>query len=223
MQAEAIRDRPLIFSAPMIRALLGGRKSQTRRILKNQETWDRIDAIVKRFPNQKAGVPYRVGDLLWVRETFCPVDDSQFGEARWIDYRATPKYESSHPAGWHNAPDDPDALKWRSCMFMPRTASRLTLKVTGVKVERLLDISEEDAKAEGFEAGPLNDGFGPRDFGDGWTVESPGGWASAAGHFQILWTKLHPDWDGYSSPWVVAIAFDVFKQNIDTYLREQAA
>ena len=97
----------------------------------------------------------------------------------------------------------------------PRVRSRLTLIVEAVKIESLLAISEDDARAEGFEAGQLNDGFGPRDFGGGCTIESPGTYASAAGMFQITWAKLHPEWGGYSSPDVVAVSFRVVKANID--------
>ena len=62
------------------------------------------------------------GDLLWVRETFCLVDDSTLDPQgkEWIDYRATPRYAASHPAGWHEAPDDAERLKWSPSIFMPR-------------------------------------------------------------------------------------------------------
>ena len=95
-----------------------------------------------------------VGDRLWVPEVWCPVDDTEFGEDKWVDYRATPRYAEpgvSHPAGWENAPNDLEALHWRSPVVMPRWASRILREITNVRVERLQDISEADAVAEGIE------------------------------------------------------------------------
>jgi len=161
-----VKERPLAFTSEMVRAILDGQKTQTRRTLKWQpldiikgkvidgaQTWVTLDT---RDPNHGSIIKCRhgeIGDHLWVKETWCPVHDSEFGEEDWVDYRATPRYANpgvSHPAGWENAPDDPEALKWRSSRFMPRWASRILLEITDVRVERLQEISQQDINAEGL-------------------------------------------------------------------------
>ena len=152
-----MKERPILFSAPMVRAILDGSKTQTRRIIKPQP-----HAGVRRSPFVGSGIEDghgrelrsaygQTGDRLWVRETFCPVDDRENGGELWCDYRATPRYEASHPAGWENEPDDPMALKWKPSIHMPRWVSRINLEITGVRVERLQDINGADAKAEGIQ------------------------------------------------------------------------
>ncbi|MDL3989308.1 ASCH domain-containing protein [Klebsiella variicola] len=152
-------ERGMIFNAEMVRAILDGRKTQTRRPVKfpvhdknlgcelaGNELAGELSA--GNYLNSAFGKP---GDRIWVRETFCPVDDTQYGEEKWVDYRATPRYEASHPAGWDSAPNDAEALKWRPSIHMPRWASRILLEITDVRVERLNAISEEDAIAEGMQ------------------------------------------------------------------------
>ncbi|HBT4786604.1 TPA: hypothetical protein MB364_001944 [Klebsiella variicola subsp. variicola] len=152
-------ERGMIFNAEMVRAILDGRKTQTRRPVKfpvhdknlgcelaGNELAGELSA--GNYLNSAFGKP---GDRIWVRETFCPVDDTQYGGEKWVDYRATPRYEASHPAGWDSAPNDAEALKWRPSIHMPRWASRILLEITDVRVERLNAISEEDAIAEGMQ------------------------------------------------------------------------
>lgn len=206
-------DRPIIFSAPMIQALLAGRKSQTRRIIKPQPTDEAVadgsfianaDRLITPAP-----IGYAVGDRLYVREAWAPITALTHND---------PGSQACADNGFYRADGstvEGEISRWRPSIHMPRSASRLTLLVTEVRVQPLLDISEEDAAAEGFQPGRVDDGFGPRDMGGGYTIESPGSWASAVGHFQMLWAKLHPDWDGYSSPWVAAVSFTVQRGNID--------
>jgi hypothetical protein len=193
----AARDIPVIFSRPMVRATYEGRKTMTRRL-----AWRERKGKQEASPWQRV----KPGDRLWVRENW-RADD----------------YAPEDPARTIFMADVPDVLRetqgficWRPSIHMPRERSRITLIVGAVKIEPLLDISEEDARAEGFEDGILNDGFGPQDFGGGCTIESPGTFASAAGMFQITWAELHPEWDGYSSPDVVAVSFRMIKANIDS-------
>ena len=113
---SGINGKPIIFSAEMVRAILEGRKTMTRRLVN---------------PKRKPLIP---GDLLWVKETWCY---NGFGQTH---YRATePEYETY-----------PTFLGWQSSMLMPRCQSRILLEVTQNRIERLTDISEEDAKQEGF-------------------------------------------------------------------------
>lgn len=216
-----MRDLPIMFSAPMVRAILreieqpGTGKTQTRRFL--TADCDEPPAFVHdgviaaldengrpyRWPNTKA-----VGDRLYLREHW----------RAWSQYDRMSPREIPACVDVQYVADDPLSpwdSRFRQAMHMPRWASRLTLIVTDVRVQQLLDISEEDARAEGFADGPLGDPMPETAIGGGWTISSPGGWASAAGHFQVYWSQLHPDWDGFSSPWVAAYTFRPILGNID--------
>ena len=155
------RELPILFSAPMIRAILANRKTQTRRILKptarQVEAWNPdysicpsakiINGMVA-FEHPQGG-PYtaiplrwRPGDTLWVRETWAQNPDHpnvQYNSA--VCYRANPGH-------------DYDIPKWRPSIFMPRWASRITLAVEAVAVERLQEITSADALAEGIQEFP---------------------------------------------------------------------
>ena len=213
--------KPILLSGSMVRALLAGNKTQTRRVIKNHPLIDGgfTDDYIKLPENNvatdcKYGNP---GDYLWVRETWCPVDDSDYDGGEWVDYRATPKYESSHPAGWDNEPGSPDALKWRPSIHMPRSASRLTLCITDIRVERLQEISEEDAKAEGAS---FHDGHGVGH--SGWRIDFGGVYVNPRTAFAGLWISIYGAESWQENPWVWVIKFTVIKQNIDNVLREVA-
>jgi len=143
-----MKERPILFSSPMVRAILEGRKTMTRRVTKladgslasDEDIPDggRCDYVMdfsRSFPMwERRYCPYgKPGERLWVRETFS-------------------KY--NHPSNPHiiYRADDPGDkyLKWEPSIFMPRWASRITLEITGVRVERINDISEEDVWAEGW-------------------------------------------------------------------------
>jgi hypothetical protein len=139
-----VKERPILFSGPMVRAILAWTKTQTRRVVRGDFT------LVDDWPHRLIGgdghevalaCPYGVpGDRLWVRETWRSDDFAPDDPSRTI-YRA-------------DGPDDliretRGIIRWRPSIFLPRYRSRLTLEVTAVRVERLQDISEEDAEAEG--------------------------------------------------------------------------
>ncbi|HBZ8080622.1 TPA: hypothetical protein ACTY9H_003262 [Klebsiella quasipneumoniae subsp. similipneumoniae] len=202
-------ERGMIFNAEIVRAILDGRKTQTRRPVKfpvhdknlgcelaGNELAGELSA--GNYLNSAFGKP---GDRIWVRETFCPVDDTQYGGEKWVDYRATPRYEASHPAGWDSAPNDAEALKWRPSIHMPRWASRILLEITDVRVERLNAISEEDARAEGIiDGGCLNCG-----------EPEPCGCANpepdATDAFAYLWQSIYGQESWNANPWVWVISF----------------
>lgn len=208
-------QRGMIFNAEMVRAILDGRKTQTRRPIKWKQT--RFTEIGERedggyWPWSEDAehacdfwhpCPFgAVGDRIWVRETFCPVDDTQYGGEKWVDYRATPKFEASHPAGWDSAPNDAEALKWRPSIHMPRWASRILLEITDVRVERLNAISEQDARAEGIiDGGCLNCG-----------EPEPCGCANpepdATDAFAYLWQSIYGQENWNANPWVWVISFE---------------
>ncbi|MFP2116243.1 hypothetical protein ACLEB2_24115 [Klebsiella pneumoniae] len=231
-------ERGMIFNAEMVRALLSGRKTQTRREVKLNldiaclaTTYDwatslaanHYQALTEEQIQQKAeslrGVihpvilgngqmvsiicPYgKPGDRIWVRETFCPVDDTQYGGEKWVDYRATPKFEASHPAGWNCAPNDAEALKWRPSIHTPRWASRILLEITDVRVERLNAISEEDATAEGVPpAGSLLPDY------PGTFLTPKGDFATAKVAFQRLWESIYGEESWKANGWVWVISF----------------
>jgi len=145
-----VKERPILFSAPMVRALLVGTKTQTRRIVKPQPT---SSSLTKR--EHPTGVTYwtssdfsevwecpygRPGDRLWVKETFqngLPLPDGS----------NIPHYRADRD----QAQLDAYSGTWRPSIFMPRWASRITLEIVRVRVERLQEISAEDAIAEGIE------------------------------------------------------------------------
>lgn len=228
-------DIPIIFSAPMVQALLAGCKTMTRRLAWRSGWYCACDG--RRVGSKKfnpsgirvcpkcgasGGLIFnggpsswqkaQPGDRLWVRENFTLVGGGDPG----IPIYAANWREDAKARGFDNIPAT--APRWTPCIHMPRWVSRLTLVVTAVKIEPLWKISEEDATAEGCVAGNLGDGFGPRDFGGGYTVESPGTWASAAGMFQILWNSLHGEdaWEtaAEADTEVVAITFTVHQSNV---------
>ncbi len=156
----------------MIRALLNGRKSQTRRIIKSFR--------------------YEVGDRLWVRESFAIAPDGLPVFAADDFKRGTIEAADIYEAG----------IKCKPSIHMPRWASRLTLIVTDVRVQRLQEIGEEDAWAEGVWNCGEKDG--------GQSIEGEG-----CDLFRNLWQSIHgiKSWD--TNPWVAAISFTVEKANID--------
>jgi len=202
-----VTDIPIIFSAPMVRALLDGRKTQTRRLawrepVKGAEYDPRTDTQWKTkrerpSPWQKV----KPGDRLWVKEGWGT--DPCYDHIKPRDLKATWRIYTAHTGGlvlgFHQA---------RSSRYMPRWASRLTLHVEAVKIERLQDISEEDARAEGvqqvgIETGAILASSAPVEIG------------SYAAAFCDLWESLHgrESWD--ANPEVVALTFRVEARNID--------
>jgi len=238
-------DHPIIFSAQMVSALLDGSKTQTRRLAKfpkgardpEGEGWEAstiggagsfrttktgYEAVPKQpcIWNTDDGMSispqWQIGDRLWVRESHVMLPRTAYRGSigtGTIDQREHPT-DGYTAAVFREGFDRSGKKQWRPSIHMPRWASRLTLTVTEVRAQRLSEIGEADARAEGFSDAVLDDGFALTDK-DGTTITSPGTFASAAGMFQIYWAKLHPDWDGFSDPWVWALTFDVARKNID--------
>ena len=209
-----MKERGMIFNSEMVRAILDGRKTQTRRIMKEQpvlngnfyevfgSAWSKGMTSIPAVPGHSLSTrcPFgAVGDRIWVRETFCPVDDTQYGGEKWVDYRATPRYEASHPAGWDSAPNDAEALKWRPSIHMPRWASRILLEITDVRVEQLNAISQEDAQAEGMELTGWRPTYSAPDSGG--EVMTP------YDNFAELWSSIYGADSWRANPWVWVIEF----------------
>lgn len=206
-----MKERGIIFNGEMVRAILDGRKTQTRRVMKVQPSdgfhpthngydldlnahWYTPGVVDKNGYLQPAkkdvfGVadenegytcPFgAVGDRIWVRETFCPVPDHEEpAGCSAILYAA----DGNGPYG-----------KWVPSIHMPRWASRLTLEITCVRVERLRDLSEDDAKSEGIT--PPSGGVLP-----GWEYRI---------NFRDLWMSIYGSENWEANPWVWVIEFKV--------------
>jgi hypothetical protein len=171
-----MKERPILFSGEMVRAILDGRKTQTRRVVKPQPDSVRSSALVKSGYETKHGYeikcPYgQPGDRLWVRESFQLVIDPE----KYIDEKTFKQGKISLSelfGNWHQrdktkVSDDKEHywiykadgnpvlntplknIRWKPSIHMPRIASRINLEITNIRIERLQDISEEDATAEG--------------------------------------------------------------------------
>jgi hypothetical protein len=227
-------DRPILFSAPMVCALLAGRKTQTRRLCKDQppagvtivrktirpfdkEPFHAFERRTK-FGNFGGEVPVKIsrGDRLWVKETWrahgwhadCVeiAYAAQRGIVGWSEQHAQIGYpDGNRNAFKYYAPKGPDY--WRPSIFMPRWASRITLTVTDVRVERLQDISEADAIAEGADQYSSSTKLS-RAFNPDWKGIYRQGYAE-------LWNAINGPGSWEANPWVVAYTFTVLKQNID--------
>lgn len=197
--------KPIIFSTPMVQAILDGKKTQTRRVIKPQPIWDNgfwkwagaawSDNIKRVTPvpyhSMYNNAPYRPGDVLWVRETWC-----EYGNIH-----------NPHMGYWYKASgiEQPymDSVKfkmckWRPSIHMPREAARIFLRVKTVRVERLQDITEDEAIKEGAKA------YGPNNCSG----------TSARIAFAELWDNLNEK-RGYgweSNPWVWVIEFEMINK-----------
>lgn len=198
-----MKERPIIFSAPMVRAILAGTKVQTRRVVK-LKPWQQIEERDDGAPwpwmyddNRAADhwvpCPYgQPGGRLWVREAWAP---RTLGAWPLMDQHMKPLYRASE--------DRPEWKRiWKPSIHMPRLASRILLDVTAVRVERLQDISEADAQAEGITpkwepgcSGRLMDAFGGFSF------------RPAASAYAELWEQINGPgaWD--ANPWVWVVEF----------------
>jgi len=206
-------EKPVLFSGPMVRAILSGTKTQTRRVLKGTpifgcmrdgmtERWAMDDSgchqrfvTVPGMPEQAAEMykcPHSVGSTMWVKETWRRIMNG-YGADVAVEYRATPR-DWTEESDWH--PED----KWRPSIFMPRWASRINLLVTNVRVERVQDISEADAMAEGVcPQNPCSENMTPLD---------------AREEFEVLWDSINGKKPGRSwadNPWVFVYEFEVVR------------
>ncbi|EQA1637327.1 hypothetical protein O1F62_RS16855 [Enterobacter hormaechei] len=201
-------ERGMIFNGEMVRAILDGRKTQTRRIIKDctvgRDPISKFIQIGKKFigcyPEDvpeliRECCPYGVpGDRIWVRETWAEAGASAPDLKL---YRAN--YPAHVPTHYENVPPAED-VRWTPSIHMPRWASRILLEITDVRVEQLKSISEEEARSEGV--AQLREGFW-KHYQPGWTQHQ----LSARGSFATLWESIYGfgEWD--RNPWVWVIEF----------------
>jgi hypothetical protein len=203
-----MKYRPMLFSTPMVKAILEDRKTITRRqkgltmidvkateIIPNNG-WPKQGNVTARFQFkfiENDGVdaweitnilksPFNVGDIIWVRETFRSIEQD-FGKPRY-EYKATEKINK--------------ADKWKPSLFMPKDACRLFLEVTELRVEKLQDITGDDILNEGVDNGKSNKAMGIR-------------WENMQRMaFEELWNKINNNWN--VNPWVWVISFKKIKR-----------
>ncbi len=186
-----MKERPILFSAPMVRALLDGSKTQTRRVVKPTPEWIGQSGVLSY--RGRVGLPHALcpygqpGDRLWVRETH-------------MDLGACYLYRADAEAEQERAIVAPRQL-WRPAIHMPRAASRITLEITGVRVERLQDISEDDALAEGCSSTAI-----VHEDGEDYT----GHYASE--EYQVLWESINGPGSWDANPWVWVVEFKRLEQ-----------
>lgn len=220
---DKVKERPILFSGEMVRAILDGRKTQTRRVVKPKANEKWLDWITDKNGNRlydsngnkrllissengkEISCPYGVpGDLLWVRET----------HYRWTGCGAPPRANFNRDRCYV---DHPELLAMSRSgqivsvpsIHMPRWASRITLRVVDVRVERVQAISEGDAKAEGVTAWPgqFEGQTYYQDYSkEDWNVPQH----TAAGSFRTLWDSINAargfGWD--ANPWVWVVSFE---------------
>ncbi len=216
-----VKERPILFSAPMVRAILEGRKTVTRRAISPK--------LVNRFDEPRgpadvaSGYPFvecedgycpatnlcpygQTGDRLWVRETW------------YCDHFEVQKGPYLQPVDMHDldqsredgelvyaadglAPYEQEQPTWKPSIHMPRWVSRILLEITDARVERLQDISEEQAKAEGVRLYTDHS-----ELGDWWHVEGIETYsADPRKSFELLWNSVGGDWN--ANPWVWVVEF----------------
>ena len=213
---SASREMPILMDATSIRGILDGTKTQTRRPIKPKPPpghhWDEKAHLFVR-PDSQLGImrhhPFAPpGGILWVRETFAVLNDDELGGGNrgdYLEYRADS--ENPYPGDWptEDARGNPDAPKWRPSIHMPRSACRIVLRVKRVWAERVQEISEKDALAEGVSARSVNV---HADASDPWGkfYSAIAYVPSFADRWDSIYAKRGLGWD--ANPWVWACEFE---------------
>ncbi|AYC20098.1 hypothetical protein DZA65_03223 [Dickeya dianthicola] len=214
-----MKETGLIFNSDMVRAIIDGRKTQTRRIVKGCEgaaafspEWDIKNNEFFAVLGEKdhtgmnpvlgaISCPFgAVGDRIWVRETWQAIYDHT-DEHGYVEERCYAKgipkqkhyWKPVFAEAWGNEDHESRGFPWRPSIHMPRWASRITLEITGVRVERLNDISEDDARAEGI--------------ADGGCLTCGEPHPDATDAFAHLWQSIYGEENWFANPWVWVVEF----------------
>jgi hypothetical protein len=224
-----MNEKPILFSAPMIRAILAGRKTQTRRVIKPQPKYDHFSYIGAKHTGPWRGYLYlddpvwearcpcgRQGDQLWVRETFAEIceladplceceDAAPDNPHHFIEYRADSgnkypgQWDDAYPGEIILAKEEGYLPRWKPSIFMPRWASRIQLQVESVRVERVQEISPRDAVREGVV-----------DF----VKQRTWKYHAIIENFKEVWNSINED-RGYGwekNPWVWVVEFSLIQE-----------
>lgn len=221
-----VKERSILFSAPMVRAILAGEKTVTRRKVKKQATLDCLAAGFETsfltVPGNADLCPYgKAGDRLWVRETWGVISHEFDEHGKMVEWqpdrpakairemRFGQGYYSGHviyradgPAEWAGDDDgggEPRSA-WKTPIHMPRVASRILLEITDVRVERLQDIDDDQARAEGVmscerDIDPDGNDYSPSElYGGLWTmINGPGSWQENPWVWVVEFKRLTPE------------------------------
>jgi hypothetical protein len=217
-------EKPILFSTPMVKAIITGKKTATRRIIKHQPPeyvhyFDYYNGFFRAYmiPGEPCSAPgsteplrikprFNIGNILWVRETWCNINKPEF-EPEYYYFADTLDDEVYMADEW----------LWKSPMFMPRVAARLFLRVKNISIERLQEITECQAIDEGVSS---YDGWETPEYLKEVAAAKAAGTKPPLGfsprqRFAHLWDKLNQkkgfDWD--TNPWVYAIEFEVLEIN----------
>jgi hypothetical protein len=223
----ATKERPILFSASMVRAILDDQKTQTRRVVKMPPNFEQFTHLrfaqgaeapentfivywLEHGKEECGGTffscPYgKPGDRLWVRETHCMESskevayDPPFNDGRpirhhddehWGPWWEQPHYRATDPTPELGIGTGDPGVKWRPSIFMPRWASRITLEITAVRVERLQNISDNDARAEGYDR---SHAFPCEWFAQLWErINGPGSWKANPWVWVVEFRKVQP-------------------------------
>ena len=195
-----MREIPILFTTPMVRAILEDRKTQTRRIITPEPVfdgywWSHKGYSVNGEQSFREGMPFfgkcpygTVGDRLWIREAW-----ARTIVGNQIEYL----YRADHHAGLEKKAGD---QKWKPSIHMPKVASRITLEITGVRVERVQEISEADSIAEGCSGDRFATGHG--------NIEE----VLPSEQYKELWEKINGPDSWSSNPFVWVVEFQRIKQ-----------
>ena len=177
-----VKERPIIFNSEMVRAILAGRKTQMRRPVKYGALLGHPHDWCHMIGDEKAMLAHFVGDYT----RFCPL--GQIGDRMWVreTFFHSPDFHT-----WYKADCKNTVHKWVPSIHMPRRASRITLEITGIRVERVQDITNGDAMKEGLlDATQYNDCY--------------------VCAFKRLWDSIYSNWD--QNPWVWVVEFKVIEK-----------
>lgn len=212
------KEKPILFSTPMVQAILNGTKTETRRVMKpqpsvyngntvNVDSWGNYTSDIEDdYKTYKC--PYgQPGDVLYVREQFTYLKDAKEPEQITTIYKAD-AHKVIHP-------DDIQLLKWKPSIHMPKAAARIWLQVEEIKVEQLQDITEESAIAEGIQV--VKNGLIGESYGD-----PDGGilYGNPCNAFMSLWSRIngYDSWD--ANPWVWVVKFKVLSTTGEPTLKQ---
>lgn len=211
-----MKARPILFNTDMVKAILAGQKTQTRRAVNadmaaNFDEPRGAEDVLAGYPFVETEDGYvsalklcpfgKPGDFLYVREAFAKVPRTAYAQSTGVTKIINPEDEyqaAIFRAGWERCKPG----SWVPSIHMPRWASRLTLEITDVRVERLQDIDRGDCMAEGCPFPNM-------------AVNDPIGW------FSGLWDSIYGNW--HANPWVWVVEFKAHHCNIDALLREREA
>ena len=207
--------KPILFSTPMVQAILRGEKTQTRRIMQEQPPcqllscgtsgryWaDNPEDLRAKYFRCK----YEIGDILWVRETWAKTGDNFHDD--W-ERKSIYYFKADNPFNekelHENYPQMKGFPKWRPSIFMPKEACRIFLKLKSIRIERINDISENDSLQEGIQPFTKDNNIFKHGL-DGWEWQSMTKYAKEA--YKILWQKINGEKSWAENPWVWVYEFE---------------